>query len=183
MDRLTVIAGVVAAAVVGAAVFYQNRVDSDDEARLTTPDNSDYYMDDATVYQLNKQGQLAYRLKAARSLHFPNDSARFNDIHVHYLTGTDTYWNLAAAKGRIPPGQRDLYLYDGVTGQHPSDRRGMIHIKTDHAWVRPDSDRVESDAKVKAVQPGQVLEGTGMRINLKTNKLDILNDAHVTYTQ
>lgn len=183
MDRLTLFAGITAALVVGAAVFYQHEVVSDDQARLTTPDNSDYYMDDATMYQLDEKGRLAYRLTAARSLHFPNDSARFTDIHVHYLSGTDTYWNLAADKGRIPAGQRDIYLYDGVTGKHPNDNGNLIHVKTDHAWVRPDADRVDSDAAVKAVQPGQILEGRGMRINLKTNKLNILNDAHVTYKQ
>lgn len=183
MDRLTLFAGIAAALVVGAAVFYQHEIVSDDQARLTTPDNSDYYMDDATVYQLDEQGRLAYRLTSARSLHFPDDSARFTDIHVHYLAGTDTYWNLAANKGRIPAGQRDIYLYNGVKGKHPNGTGDLIRINTDHAWVRPDTDRVDSDAAVKAVQPGQVLEGRGLRINLKTNKLNILHDVHVTYTQ
>lgn len=183
MDRMTISTAIIAALVVSAALLYHQSVTSDDEARLATPDNSDYYMDDATVYQLDKQGRLAYRLTSARSLHFANDSARFTDIHVHYLSGTDTYWNLAADKGRIPAGQRDIYLYDGVTGKHPNDNGNLVHVTTDHAWVRPDADRVDSDAPAKAVQPGQVLEGRGMRINLKTNKLDILHDAHVTYTQ
>lgn len=183
MDRLTVYTAVIAALVVSAAFLYHQQRAPGDQARLTTPDNSDYYMDDATVYQLDKQGGLAYRLTSARSLHFPDDSARFTDIHVHYLSDTDTYWDLAADKGRIPAGQRDIYLYDGVTGKHPNKNGSLVHIKTDHAWVRPDAHRVDSDAAVKAVQPGQVLEGNGMRINLKTNKLDILHNAHVTYTQ
>jgi len=156
---------------------------SGDAAQLSTPDNSNYYMDDATVYQLNKQGDLAYRLKAKRSLHFPDDSSRFTDIAVHYLSGTDTYWDLTADKGRIPAGKRDLYIYDGVTGDHPNDNGTVVHVTTDHAWVRPDADRIDSDAPVKAVQPGQTLEGNGLRINLKTNKLDILHDVHVIYTQ
>lgn len=168
--------------VVGATFFYRSEV-AKDAPRLSTPDNSDYYMSDATVYQLNQQGALAYRLKARQSLHFPDDSARFTDIHVHYLSDIDTYWNLAAGKGRIPAGQRDLYIYDGVTGQHPTADGRMVRLKTDHAWIRPDADRIDSDAAVRATQPGQVLEGNGLRINLKTNKLNILNDVHVTYTQ
>ncbi|MDA3919212.1 MAG: LPS export ABC transporter periplasmic protein LptC [Salinisphaera sp.] len=179
---MTLSVAVICAVVVGTTFFYRSEI-AHNKPELATPGNSDYYMDGATVYQLNPQGQLAYRLTAAQSLHFPDDSSRFTDIHVHYLSGTDTYWNLAAQKGRIPAGQRNLYLYDGVTGQHPTADGSVVHMTTDHAWVRPDANRIDSDAAVRATQPGQVLEGNGLRINLKTNKLNILNNVHVTYRQ
>lgn len=152
-------------------------------AAVTTPDNSDYYLEDATVYQFGDNGALTYRAHAAETLHFANDSARLSDIDVHYVKGTKTYWDLHADKGRIPAGQRDIYLYDGVTGQHPRDNGQLVHFTTPHAWVRTERNLVETEAAVKTTQPGQTVSGNGMRIDLDTNTLNLLHDVHVTYSQ
>lgn len=147
-----------------------------------TPGNSDYYMKGATVYQMSEQGPLAYRMKIAKTLHFPDASARLADIHVHYINNTKTYWNLHADKGHVPAGRHELYLYDGVIIHHPRDNGNMVKVTTPHAWVRPRADRVDSDAHVTSIEPGQKITGDGMRINLDTNKLNLLNNVHVTYT-
>lgn len=151
-------------------------------AEVRTPDNSDYYMKGATVYKMSKQGQLAYRMKVAQTLHFADDSARLSDIHVHYLENTKTYWNLHAAKGRVPPNQHEVYLYGGVVIHHPRDNGNLVKATTSHAWVRPKANRIDSDAHVTAIEPGQKVTGDGMRINLDTNKLNLLHNVQVTYT-
>lgn len=180
---ITVLA-VICAAVVGLGFWLNHRPPSSDEQNPThTPANSNYYMEGATVYQLSKKGQLAYRMKVAKALHFPDDSVRLTDIHVHYLAGTTTYWNLYADKGLIPSGQRDLYLYDGVDIHHPLENGNPLKAKTSHAWVRPNDDRIESDAHVTAIEPARKITGDGMHINLNTNKLNLLDNAHVTYKQ
>lgn len=181
MLRIALALAVVCIALFGLGSWLGSGTQSGPEP-VTTPENSDYYMKDATVLQLTQQGKLAYRMNVASTLHFPNDSARLSDIHVHYLQNTKTYWNLHAAKGRVPAGKRDLYLYDGVTIHHPRTNGDMLKIDTAHAWVRPQADRVDSDARVTAIEPGQKVTGDGMRINLDTNKLKLLDNVHVTYT-
>lgn len=153
-----------------------------DQAPLQTPANSDYYMTGATVHQMDANGNLAYRMNVRESLHFPDDSVRLNDIDVHYLAGTKTYWDVTADKGGVPPGERDIYLYDGVVGRHPRPEGGLVKITTDNAWVRPDSDRIDTQAHVVAVEPGQRVEADGMEVDLKQDKLRLLNNVQVTYT-
>ncbi|RJS92245.1 LPS export ABC transporter periplasmic protein LptC [Salinisphaera sp. Q1T1-3] len=153
-----------------------------DQTPVTTPENSDYYLKDATIYQLTPEGRLAYRAHSVEALHFPDDSARLSDIDVRYVKGTPTYWHLHANKGHVPADQpHSLYLYDGVTGRHPRDNGAMVRLETTHAWVYPDRNLIESDAHVKAFEPGQTVTGDGMRVNLETNKLNLLNNVHVTY--
>lgn len=183
MLRIGVILAVVCVLLLGAGSWLGTLKHSAPRpAAVHTPDNSDYYMQGATVYQLSKQGQLAYRMKVAQTLHFADDSARLSDIDVHYLKGTKTYWNLHAAKGSVPAGQRDLYLYDGVVIHHPRVNGNIVKVTTSHAWVRPKANRVDSDARVTAIEPGQKVTGDGMQINLDTNKLKLLNNVHVTYS-
>ncbi|MES1926089.1 LPS export ABC transporter periplasmic protein LptC [Salinisphaera sp. T31B1] len=181
---LRVIAGllVIAGLVLGLRTLDRPEIGSPAQPRLVTPDNSDYYMTDAVVRQMDDQGGLAYRMTLGETLHFPDDSARLTDIDVHYLAGTQTYWDVTAAKGRVPPGKRDIYLYGGVEGRHPRPDGPVVRINTDNAWVRPDADRIDTKAHVTAVQPGRRVEGDGMEVDLKTDKLRLLENVQVTYT-
>lgn len=168
--------------VIGLSVWVNRGGPSVARNQAVAPANSDYYMKDATVYQLTPKGQLSYRMKIKQSLHFPDDSVRFTDIHVHYLEGTATYWNLHADKGHIPPGKQNLlYLQGHVTLLHPREDGDLMKAKTTHAWVRPDENQIDTDAPVRAVGPGRTVTGKGMRIDLTTNKLYLQNDVHVSY--
>ncbi len=150
---------------------------------LSTPDNSDYYMRDATIHQMSETGALAYRMDLGETLHYPDTSARLRDIDVHYLAGTSTYWDLDAARGRVPAGSRDIYLYDGVTLRHPKPDGDIVVIETNNAWVRPQADRIETQAHVTATSPGQVVEGDGMTVNLETDQLRLLENVQVEYVR
>ncbi|MAS11408.1 LPS export ABC transporter periplasmic protein LptC [Salinisphaera sp.] len=182
MLRIVAVLLVISAVLLGIRALDTPAIGTPSEPRLETPDNSDYYMTEAVVHQMNENGGLDYRMTLAETLHFPDDSARMTDIDVHYLAGTKTYWDVTAKHGRVPPGKRDIYLYDGVKGRHPKANGNVVDITTDNAWVRPDADRIDTEAHVTAVEPGQRVEGDGMEVNLKTDKLRLLNNVQVTYT-
>lgn len=182
MLRIVALLFVIAALLLGLRAFDLPSINTGEQPRLSTPGNSDYYMTDAVVRQMDKTGKLAYRMTLGETLHFPDDSAKLTDIDVHYLSGSQTYWDVTAERGRVPPGERDIHLYDGVTGRHPKPDGSVVHVTTDNAWVRPDSNRIDSKAHVKAREPGQTVEGDGMTIDLDTDKLRLLDNVHVTYT-
>lgn len=174
---------VICAALIGLGSWFNHeQAASNMQAKKQTQASSDYYMKHATIYQLGDNGDLAYRMQIADSLHFPDDSVKLSDIRVHYLHGTKTYWGLHANKGRIPPGQEDLYLYDGVNIEHPRENGNLVKAKTAHAWVKPHENRIDTNAKVSASEPGHTITGDGAHIDLKTNTLKLLSNVHVTYT-
>src|SRR5690625_1351938 len=91
---------VICAALIGLGSWFNHeQAASNMQAKKQTQTSSDYYMKHATIYQLGDNGDLAYRMQIADSLHFPDDSVKLSDIRVHYLHGTKTYWGLHANKG------------------------------------------------------------------------------------
>lgn len=147
-----------------------------------TPADSDHYMLDATIYQMNKQGALAYRIKLGKTLHYPDGSARLRDIRVHYTAGTRTFWSLEAARGRVPPGSRDLHLSGGVTLRHPKPQGRTVVVQTNNAWVRPRRNAIETRAHVTARAPGRVMQADGLRIDLDNDRMKLLDNVQVRYT-
>ena len=173
---------VVAVLALGLRGFSVNGDSGVDQHNLTTPDNSDYYITDARVYQMGVDGRPVYRMTVRQTLHFPNGSARLSDIAVHYFKGTSTVWDITAARGRVPPGQRELYLYDGVEARHPRPGVGVLRASMDNAWIYPKKKQIQSQATVTAVEPGRTVQGRGLDVNLKTNTMKLLHDVHVTYS-
>ncbi|WP_348760882.1 LPS export ABC transporter periplasmic protein LptC [uncultured Salinisphaera sp.] len=153
------------------------------QAPVTTPDNSDYYLEDATLYQLDKNGDLAYRAHTVQALHFPNEAARASDITVRYFQGQETPWHIKAKHGRVPAGAKDLYLYDGIDAKHPQTDGETLHVVTDHAWIRPDADQIDTDAHVTASRPGEQIEGDGMRADLAADTVTLLNNVQARYAR
>lgn len=150
---------------------------------VTAPAGSDYYMRDATVYQMTENGQLAYRMHIDRVLHYPDGSARLRDIDGRYEAGTETWWALQAARGRVPSGSRDIFLDGGVVLRHPQPEGNTVVIRTDHAWVRTRKNVIAPDAHATAVSPSRIAEGDGLRVTLDHDQLKLLDNVHVRYTQ
>jgi LPS export ABC transporter protein LptC len=180
MPRIVAVLVIACVLLLGASLVYQQH-NSPAQPRLTTPGHSDYYMDDATGYQMDKQGRLVYRTHVAQTLHFPDGSTRLTDIGVHYVQGTKTYWDLSAAYGDVPPGQHIIYLTGGVSARHPRPDGPIVRVLTPRARVAPQAGRVASNAPVKATEPGQTVTGDGIRVNLNTDRLRLLKNVHVSY--
>lgn len=149
----------------------------------TAPAGSDYYMRDATIYQMSKTGQLAYRMQLDQMLHYPNGSARLHDINARYEAGTSTWWSLQAADGRVPPDSHDIFLMGGVVLRHPKPDGKTVVIHTDHAWVRTKTNIIETKAHATATSPGRKVESDGLRITLNNDHMKLLDNVQVRYKQ
>jgi len=183
MSLRVAIAGllIIALGLVGWRLLGLNSTHTQSAVVTNTPAGSDYYMRNAIIYQMNEQGRLAYRSTVAESLHYPDDSARLRTIHVHYITGTDSFWTLQAARGQVPAGSRDLHLSGGVTLHHPKPESKSVVIQTSNAWVRPQQDAIETQAHVTAHAPGKVVEADGLHIDLDNDEMDLRHNVQVHY--
>lgn|GEM_PF-905306 len=146
-----------------------------------TPQGSDYYMRDATIHQMDEQGQMAYRMEVDESLHYADNSARLYDIHVHYVANTPTWWDLDADKGYVPPDINAIHLKDGVKLRHPESSDRIVHIRTDNAWVYPKTNLIKSQAHIIATEPNRVTEGDGLYINMENDQLRLLDNVRTLH--
>lgn len=147
---------------------------------VSAPAGSDYFMRNATIYQMSDSGQLDYRMQAAQILHYPDSSARLLDIDARYISN-DSWWTLQAPRGLVPPGSRDIHLIGGVEVTHPQPDADTVVINTDHAWFRSEQNLIETDAHATATSPGRIAEGDGLRITLDNDHMKLLDNVHVRY--
>lgn len=143
-----------------------------------TPGGSDYYLLNAEIRQMDAAGALQYRIETAESLHYPDDSVRLAELDVLYVGGERGPWRLTAPQGRVPPGSRDIRLEGGVT---LLQERNGLRLTMPYAWIRPEEDRVDTEATVDATAPGRWLQGTGMTAWLNGGRLRLDHDVRVIY--
>lgn len=172
---------VIAVGLVGWRISVADNSAPHSDTAAPAPTGSDYYMRDATIYQINPQGQLTYRAQLGKTLHYPDDSARLRDIRVHYQAGTGATWVLEAARGRIPAGSSDLHLSGGVTLQTTKPNAKNMVVHTDNVWVHTKTDVIETRAHVIARAPERTIDADGLRINLVTNQFKLLDNVQVRY--
>lgn len=165
--------------VLGARIVEVDK--GDPAAPVNTPNNSDYYLLDAIVRQMDENGDPEYRMTAAQTLHYPDESASLTDIDVDYEGDNANRWRLNAARGRIPAGKRDILLHDGVEVTRNREDARSMRFTTERAWVRPDLDQVDTRVAVQASAPGQSVQAVGMTLFLKQNKVVLNSNVQVTY--
>jgi len=174
----------VVALLAGAVAVAATLVDLREHAprrTLATPEDSDYYMFDADIEQMDDQGRLRYRMHAAKVLHYPDDSARMQDIRVRYHGEEPTPWTLDAASGRKPAESEDIHLSGGVVVRHELPNFGPARLETDSVWLRHDEDVVETHDEVRANAPGRTATAAGMTVHLDDNRIILNRDVKVTY--
>lgn len=145
------------------------------------PGDSDYYLLEAEIRQMDGAGALQYRIRAAESLHYPDDSVRLNEIDVAYVGGERGPWRLTAPRGKVSPGSRDIRLEGGVALSHRRDGGPGMRLTTDYAWIRPESERIDTEAAVAATLADQRARAAGMTVYLDSNRLRLHRDVRVVY--
>lgn len=179
MRPLVLIAALAAAVVI--LLLTRGGSQAPDTPVATTPEGSNYYLLDAQVRQFNTAGDPAYRIRAASSLHFPDESARLTDIRVDYPRDIDRAWTLAADEGRIPAGSRDVRLSGDVTADYNGAGRRDWTITTPWLWIRAEQEQAETDAAIVGNAPGQRVSARGMRLRFGEESLTLRNDVEVRY--
>lgn len=179
MRPLVLMAALAAAAVI--LLLIRGGSQAPDAPVATTPEGSNYYLLDAQVRQFNAAGEPAYRIRAASSLHFPDESARLTDIRVDYPREVDRAWTLAADEGRIPAGSRDVRLSGDVTADYNGAGRRDWTITTPWLWIRAEQEQAETDAPIVGTAPGQRVSARGMRLRFDKESLTLRSDVDVRY--
>lgn len=177
--RAAVIAVLAALVLAGLTFFEPRRVEP--PAPVATPEGSDHYLLDAVVQQYHPDGRLHYRVAAAESLHFPDDSVRLDGIQVDYPDDARGPWYLTAAHGRIPPDSQNLLLTGEVTLIHRPPAAEPVTVATPYVWLRPSENRADTEAPVVVSGPGQHVRARGMTAHFESGVLDLHRDVRVTY--
>lgn len=130
-------------------------------------------LNDFTYTAVNSSNVKEWSLQAAAARHYRDeDRIELQDLVVQYFHDNGTAYRLSGSRGELNTKTRDLIVSGGVAGVLPDKttiRTESMHYDHGHRIIRTD-DRVTIDrGTVK-------LEGTGMIVDLKSQKLSLLGD-------
>ena len=165
----------IALAILAATVWWwqqteQQRIDSKEK---WIPD---YYLTNATIQQFDAQGQLSSSVHSQRFSHIGEfDSIdmiqpRFNI----YLSHGDA-WFGRADEGLIVDSGAQINLVGNVLVTNGPDLQRPLSLASQSLRLFPSSNYAESDSLVQLTTQHSHLTGTGMRLTLNDQRLQLLS--------
>ncbi|MBE0509401.1 MAG: LPS export ABC transporter periplasmic protein LptC [Chromatiales bacterium] len=138
-------------------------------------DQPDYFLRGVHAVSTNAQGQLQHRLEADSLSHFPQgDYVLLSEprIAVHQADGS--HWTIQANQGQLFEREQEFLLHGAVRiAQHGSSQD--IRLQTESLRLLPEQQFAESSEAVVLQMPGSRLEGLGMELYGKEQRLLLLS--------
>jgi len=106
----------------------------------------DYFMENFTITNMNKQGQPAYILQAEKMEHFADDDS--TNIYQPRLQFKDENggWSITAQKAQILRDKNIIHLYEKVNVLRlASKTRGPLSIETEYLSINTESKIAQTD--------------------------------------
>jgi len=115
----------------------------------------DYFMEDFSIINLNKQGQPEYTLKASKMLHYADDNtAELETPHIEF-TQAESKFSIQAKRATYLQNKNIIHLYEQVIiHRAPSSKHNELSIHTDYLKIDTQSRIAETDqlARVKTAE-------------------------------
>lgn len=144
----------------------------------------DYYLTNATVSQYNQEGILSSKISAERFTHIQEFGTtdmikpRFN----FYIAGSDTDWFGKANEGLLLDSGAQINLTGDALVTNGPDIDRPLSLKSQSLRFFPQQNYAESDQQVSLVAKYSQLTGTGMRLNLDNQRLQLLQQVKGTHS-
>jgi LPS export ABC transporter protein LptC len=151
------------------------------------PLEADYFVERLSLLTLDPSGDPHWRVQAAGLRHFPaDDSGRFERLTLVSLDPRQPIARLQADTGRWlnarPPRETTVELQGNVLLVRPGTAgQPEWRVRTEHAVVEPDRDRVHSASAVRISHGAQQLQATGFELDLRARTLRLDSEVRATW--
>ncbi len=181
LQRLCIASILLAGLAVSTWLRYRLEQDNLPEA-TPAQQEPDAYMEAFTRTDMDEQGRVKSRLQAKRMLHFAVDGAtRLSEptMQLHEEDQRARPWHARSDYAWVS-GEQDVVLMYGHVRIWRNDAQGQreLEVRSEDLRVLPGLRYAETDTTAIIVTPQRVTRGVGMRANLATSQLDLLNDVH-----
>ncbi|WP_165971079.1 LPS export ABC transporter periplasmic protein LptC [Luteimonas terrae] len=138
---------------------------------------TDYLLRDFDIVALDSDGHEAFSLQAPELQQTPG--ARTLELvtplfHVPEKEG-DGRWEIRSQTGWVSENNEEVRLRGAVTADSPPGSARPMRMRTDSLNVFPQRNQATSDAVVDVEQPGSTMQGTGMRADLDSGRIELLS--------
>lgn len=165
----------------GAIAAWQLR--NRDVAPVAAPDRSDYVLRDFRLVTLNDEGRESFTVRGpylqrdigGKSLSMVKP--RFSFPHAD-----GGRWNARSEAAWVSPDADEVHLLRSVVMVGPPSAAGVSNkLETERLLVLPRVEQASTDRRVTVTQGVSILEGTGLRADLKAKRFELLNQVKGRY--
>ena len=142
----------------------------------------DYFMENFTITDMNKQGEPTYILSAKRLDHFADDNSTEIIQPSILFKDTNGDWSISAQRAHILSDNRIIHLYDNVKITRASTKaKNALSISTEYLKVNTENKIAETDKLAHIKTPQLELDTTGMVFDNNRGILKLLSDVKGSY--
>ena len=173
--------GLLVVGVVACSVMLVRTRSEEPERREIPSLGIGYYLSNAEITGTGPSGQVLYRVTALRASQSLDDSSVDLDrIKLIYTPEDGVSWDFQADEGRIPPDGTMVQFFGRVLALAGDAAVGAAEarITTDYLEVDPETLVASTDSKVFIDYDGQQINGTGMRLYLEEDRLQLLSNVN-----
>lgn len=156
--------------------------DDDQPRNAVGPTRTSFLLHDFQLEKLRDDGSIAARIAAPRLTRHDGDGSLYVDEPKFSLPdAAGNRWHGGAEFARITAHGEQVSLQGTVSMQRPEDAPlGPARVATANLTIWPDGQRAASDSASTLWQPGRMLEGSSLRIDLATDHYR-MSDVHGTF--
>lgn len=183
MERRT-LAGLslLAAAALGSGALWL-RAQEDTTTTVAAPRlGIGYYLRDARLSATGDDGHILYRIDAVDVVQSPADgSVALRAVSIDYDPATEVPWRLRADRGVMGPGDKMVRLSGNVVAATRDAASPVATISTDYLELDPGTETASTTSKVVIEYAGSIVHATGLRAQLREDRLELLADVRGRY--
>lgn len=133
--------------------------------------------------QYNAQGQLAHRLKTPLMTHVPNgDVNHFTQPRITIMQEKQEPWNIQSQEGTSQKGGEKIIFKNQVKlTQKLVNTDAVNYFETEELSYFPKDKMAETSKDIHYVQPGAVVDATGLKAWLNEKRVQLLSNARGIY--
>ncbi|MEO5829952.1 MAG: LPS export ABC transporter periplasmic protein LptC [Rhodanobacter sp.] len=149
------------------------------------PPRSGYILIDARMTEFNATGQPSFHLQAPHLERREGDDSLYLNSPTFQLPAKQTDapdWHGKSLYGWVNKSGTELKLQGPVNMHRPAfGSTPATDLQSSDMTVWPKENRLETAAPARIVQGASTISGIGMRANLTTKHLELLDDVHSTF--
>lgn len=141
-----------------------------------------YYLREARLSASGNDGRIRYRIEAAEVQQSPVDgSISMRPVSIDYDPSADIPWHLRADRGTMRAGDKMVRLSGNVVATTRGADSPVATISTDYLDLDPGTEIASTRSKVVIEYAGSIVHATGLRAQLREDRLELLADVRGRY--
>jgi lipopolysaccharide export system protein LptC len=141
-----------------------------------------YYLDSAELSGTDSNGEMLYQVWADHASQVTDDdSITMRKVRMVYTPNGPQAWNLVANTGRIPADSSVIELNGIVVVKSGQTNIAATTILSQHLVLDPATRKAQTQESVVVNYNGQKVNATGLKADLKNNRLQLLADINGSF--